>query len=112
MRFSSNACVWTCSSGGGNLLQNGLPWECLVENQCGGRIDRDRKPNLVQRGVERGREERATDRMPNFEDNLDFAWRWKMIAWWLRSPTPTSEVLLRISGETKFILSNRNEIGM
>ena len=56
-------------------------------------------------------EERATDKMPNFVGCLDFAWRWKMIAWWLRSPIPTAEVLVRIPGEIKFILSNRNEIG-
>ena len=31
-------------------------------------------------GKEMG-EETATDRMPNFVGYLDFAWRWKMIAW-------------------------------
>ena len=50
--------------------------------------------------------------MPNFVGDLGFAWRWKMMVWWLRSPTPTAEVLVRIPGETKFVLSNRNEIGM
>ena len=63
-------------------------------------------------GGRRGREERATDRMPNFVGDLDFAWRWKMMVWWLRSPTTTAEVLVRILGESKFILSNRNEIGV
>ena len=36
--------------GGENICEwNGLPWEHFVENQCGGRRGRDRKPDLVGR---------------------------------------------------------------
>ena len=42
------------SVGGGEPLWewNGIPWEPFVENQCGGRIGRDTRSNLVGRGRE------------------------------------------------------------
>ena len=52
---------------------NGLPWEHFVENQCGGRGDRDRRPDLV--GRREGRGGGATDRMLNFVACLEFAIR-------------------------------------
>ena len=57
MQFSANICVWICLRWGEPLWEwNGLPWEHFVENQCGSRRDRDRRPNLVGRGEGKGGE--------------------------------------------------------
>ena len=50
--------VYGSVGGGGEPLWewNGLPWEHFVENQCGSRRGRDRRPNIVGRGEGKGGE--------------------------------------------------------